>query len=154
MAEAVTSLDWFLNRVRERTRRIVEASQQPLTPICFICTGQRNGFTGDLMVPLTVPDSLWRLVLTKHIRRYHPLAYALVAEVVSTVDLDAVKYGMETIPKDDQEEEIMIAIVQRGRQPKMEMGKIKHTTQGRRLEAFREMKSEAAFFEENLVLKW
>ncbi len=33
MEEAVTSLDWFLKRVRERARLIVEASQQAVTVV-------------------------------------------------------------------------------------------------------------------------
>ncbi|MSQ15385.1 MAG: hypothetical protein EXR50_05935 [Dehalococcoidia bacterium] len=157
MADAALSVNGFLKRTRDRARLLVEITPQDashVTPWCFIFVPQANGFATEVMTPMTVPYSHRRSLLTKQLRKYDPVACLLVSEAVTTTNLDAVKYGMETIPEDDQDEELMLVIVQRGRPPTLEMGKVSRTTTGRRLGPFREMTPEAAFFEEYLVLEW
>lgn len=106
------------------------------------------------MARLTVPASSWSAVLAQVLHEHQPLAYALVIHSVSSLDLSAVVEGMDAVPPDNQDDELLFACAVRGRPPWVEMAKIRCATTGRRLDTFREMQVDPAFAEGNLVLDW
>ena len=138
-----------LRQAKELTRRLIENYEQGFTPMLFLFVGR-----DPMVVPLTVPDERWRPLLIRLLQRYRPRAYAMVTQAVTTLDLSAVERGMEAIPLDDVDEEVMFVVVKPGQAPQMEMAKILRTTKGRKLDTYRKMGIAPDFVEETMILNW